>query len=167
MLLVLPQATAGTAAAGYFANNDVSVRAYLDTSVNPNVWKVIPNSLSDLTKPENRFAHQNALATPKFYHPHCVAGWADPGTPVNALARLNLPLLQECSDAAWVAGGPLPTISLNTIVNNTANTNAPNPFDAWRNPHPWEPASGAIPVVDKNTGVLTNASGNPLGTRFG
>jgi hypothetical protein len=59
------------------------------------------------------------------------------------------------------------TIAMNPNVRTVTNPNAPLPFDAWSNPHPWEPASGTIPVVDKQTGVLTDASGNPVGTRFG
>jgi len=158
VLLVRPDLSVA-GATGFFQNNDISVRNEGGT--------LYANSLGDLTRPENRFAHQNSLAAPYPYHPHRIAGWADTGNPTNALARLSLPLLQECSDATWVAGGALVTVALNPNVRTVSNTSAPLPFDAWANPHPWEPSSGTTPVVDKATGVLTNAAGDPVGTRFG
>jgi type II secretory pathway pseudopilin PulG len=164
--------------AGFYANNDISVRNVGGT--------LYANSLGDLTMPENRFAHQNALTSPNSpypYHPHryisgVVFGWSDAGNPANALARLNLPLLQECSDATWVAGGSLPTVALNADVETLSNPTqvgqgtASTPFDAWLNPHPWElprPTKNAPhqPAVDKETGVVLNAAGYPMGTRFG
>jgi hypothetical protein len=169
VLLVRPDAGVnGTAAAGFFANYDISVRAYWDTSVSPPRWSVIANSLADLTKPENRFAHQNPSGTYPGtypYHPTAVTGWATSDTSPYLVPGLGLPLLQECSDPSWVAGGALPTVSLNPSPSP--------PFDAWLNPHPWQlSSSGNPPAVDNatggiGTGVLLNSSGVPMGTRFG
>lgn len=179
-LLVVAAGTAiTTAPAGFYANNDISVHQNASATLELNSIADDSVLINGLARPENRFAHLSAaVAAGNFpYHPHRVIGWAATGTPTNALARLNLPLLQECSDATWAAGGILPAIgggsplsvALNYNVRNASNTTAPLPFDAWFNPHPWEPTSGTAAVVDKETGVLriTDSGharfGEPLG----
>jgi type II secretory pathway pseudopilin PulG len=168
-LLIVPLGTAiNTSPAGFYANNDISVH------LNPATGLLELNSLADdptlqngLARPENRFAHRSgAIASGNFpYHPSRVAGWANAGTPAGALARLNLPLLQETADPLWPVGGVLPsiftaggagifTVALNPNVRNASAPGAPVPFDAWFNPHPWEPFTGSVPVVDKETGIL-------------
>jgi prepilin-type N-terminal cleavage/methylation domain-containing protein len=151
VLLIRPDIdVTSRAPAGFYANNDISVRNVGGT--------LYSNSLSDLTKPENRFAHQNALgAFSPFapFHPHRLTGWATNSGAAPPQPGLGLPILQECSDANWVAGG---AISAYTF----ASTFSPA-FDAWLNPHPWQLAGGAV-AVDTSTGALTAF---PNGTRVG
>ncbi len=52
VLLIAPAAVPNQAAAGFYANNDISVRQFNGA--------LVGNTLADLTKPENRFAHQPA-----------------------------------------------------------------------------------------------------------
>jgi type II secretory pathway component PulJ len=66
-------------AATFFQNNDISVRL-----VN---GQLVPNSLGDLTKRENRFAH------PASTFPFDARGWG----------LLGLPTLAECSSPTWMA----------------------------------------------------------------
>ncbi len=136
VLLVLPNATLTSPELGFFRTNDISVR-------NSHAGGALAaNSLSDLTKPENRFAHRIANHTP--YHAH----FAYSGSNIvrSNWANLGLPTLAECSFANWVAGAALPTATLGTV----------GLFDAWLNPHP---ASGQ----DRDTGALTNYLGDRIG----
>lgn len=112
--LVAPQLSfLGVSPSGFDARNDISVRYDATAGL------LIANSLGDLTKPENRFAH-NPLPANFPHHPHFTGNFA-------TWRILRLPTLCECSTAAWSAGFPLPALPL------TAN----GVFDAWRNPHPW------------------------------
>lgn len=133
-------------AESFFKKNDISVRRTLDAS---NVTCLAPNTLGDLTKPEDRFAHQTA-AFP--YHPHAVTGWS----------RLGLPTLSEtASDAwqssTWFTNGVLPTASLGTI----------SEFDAWTKPYPFtgvDPTSGTLTALSATDRIgedviLTNVIG--------
>ncbi len=71
-------------ATGFYGKYDVSVRA---VSIG-GVWKAIPNTLSDLTRRECRFAH------PTNPFPFDARRWG----------QLGLPTLRECSDPQWIAG---------------------------------------------------------------
>jgi len=80
----------------FFANNDISVRL-----VN---GKLVPNSLGDLTKRENRFAH------PATKFPFDARMWG----------VLGLPTLAECSSPTWMAKwqcGTTPSGAAPTIAN--------------------------------------------------
>ena len=103
----------------FYANYDLSVRLVGGS--------LVPNTLGDLTKRENRFAHQTG-AFP--FNAYALTEWP----------TLRLPTLCECSSPLWTAGGTLPThgtIPQFTLTND--NTVAPmngNSFDAWRFPLP-------------------------------
>ncbi len=89
----------------FFAYNDISVRL-----VNgPNGQQLVPNSLGDLTKRENRFAH------PVDTFPFDVRRWG----------LLGLPTLYECSSQTW----------MNNWVNGTTPPVNPGPtikqMDYW------------------------------------
>lgn len=136
VLLVLPNAALTSPEAGFFNTNDISVR-------NSHAGGALAaNSLSDLTRPENRFAHRVANRTP--YHPHFT--YSGSNIVRSNWANLGLPTLRECSFSTWVAGAALPAANLGTV----------GTFDAWLNPHP---ASGQ----DKDTGALTDYLGDRVG----
>jgi len=88
VMLVAPAAPipAPISPAGFYANNDVSVRYNAATGA------VVPNTLADLTKRESRFAHD-----PTGF-PYDVRGWG----------LFGLPTLGECSHANWQAGAMTP-----------------------------------------------------------
>lgn len=71
-------------ACGFYADNDISVRHYLDGTVD----KVTANTLSDLTRRECRFAH------PTVAFPYDAREWRD----------LGLPTSKETSDVNFIAG---------------------------------------------------------------
>jgi len=74
--------------AGFFANNDLSVR-----------WQnggLVANSLGDLTKRECRYAHDVTKGADSF--PFDARAWG----------RLGLPTLRECSSPKWIAGNMSP-----------------------------------------------------------
>ena len=135
VLLVAPSAPIPTPspAAGFYANNDISVR------YNAATGNVVPNTLADLTKRENRFAHFNDPNAANGGFPHDVRGWG----------LYGLPTLGECSDPAWVAGAEAPP---NSLPGTTQ-------FDFWAvRPYPtdWN--------VDPDTGTMTAYSN---GSRVG
>ncbi|MBN2476922.1 MAG: hypothetical protein JXB62_20105 [Pirellulales bacterium] len=120
---------------GFYADFDISVR--LENG------QLVANTLGDLTKPENRYAHQPPGGSFPF-HPHITRVG---GNLVRTdWAVLGLPTLRESSylNAAnpWIAGGTLPAIALS----------GPGGFDAWVNPHPW-------PELDRDTGAYTQYLG--------
>jgi hypothetical protein len=122
-----------------------SIFKWYDVSVRPAVAQdgtrgLVANTLGDLTKPENRFAHQ----APNFpYHPHYVTN--------RPQYTLGMPLLAECASpaffSAWLTG-TMPPVSV-------SQGGGPG-FDPWRNPHPWNEA-------DPETGILTAYSGPRVG----
>lgn len=129
VLLVLPNVTLTSPEAGFYNTNDISVRNSHGGS------NMAPNSLSDLTKPENRFAHRINNRFP--YHPHFTYDGSD--IVRSNWANLGLPMLRECSSSGWIAGAALQAANLGTV----------GKFDAWLNPHP---ASGQ----NKDTGALND-----------
>ncbi|MEN6498799.1 MAG: hypothetical protein ABFD16_31215, partial [Thermoguttaceae bacterium] len=148
----------------FYRNYDISVRN------SDGGGALAANSLSDLTKPENRFAHRITANAP--FHPHFVSGspivssawanlidrtaaaddWTHMADP-NHWAALGVPTLCECSSAGWIAGSRLPSPGAVT----------PGMFDAWLNPHPsslQDPATGVLkahigPRIGEDV-VLTN-----------
>ncbi len=153
--------------------NRESVFKWYDVSVRPalaqdNVTRgMIANTLGDLTKPENRYAHQAG----KFpYSPHYVTN--------RPQYTLGMPLLAECAspaffwwdrnvngipdwtdsngngtwdpgegDSGWLLG-VMPPISVSQAGGAV--------FDAWRNPHPWN-------ETDPDTGILMAYAGPRVG----
>jgi type II secretory pathway pseudopilin PulG len=104
-LLVSPALTLA-AAAGFYRNNDISVRM--------ENGHFLANTLSDLTRRECRFAHP---ITP---FPFDARYWG----------QLGLPTLRECSDPTWIAGilnGTLPATS--TIIDFWSNVTSPSLAD--------------------------------------
>lgn len=187
----------------FYAVCDLSARAAgqtsalsFDLSPSPPPFFVVANSLEDLTKRENRFAHFPLIAAPGYGFPHAVSGWGvfcstSPfgytslaGT-VATTGRLGLPTLRECSSLYF----PLPgTFELqqsgqaylgDSAGNGTKLTATLNePFDAWTNPNPaWVAQIGSPPVStsvsDPLTGTLiglfpdNTSSPSPYGTRYG
>jgi hypothetical protein len=164
VLLVAPALPVGGDGAGFYLGNDISVRR---VQVSVNNYMLLANTLADLTKPENRFAHRpqhrvgpgpNDFASRFPFHPHFYVDYTNPAAPLlssgwgprsaSPYVGLMLPTLRECSYRfppdptqplvdAWIAGGDLPALAL---AQNGS-------FDAWKNPHPWsnvDPATGAL-----------------------
>jgi hypothetical protein len=137
VLLVAPSAPIGNYTAnGFYANNDISVR------YNAATGNVVPNTLADLTKRENRFAH-NPTA-----FPFDARGWG----------LFGLPTLGECSDPTWQAGnvGPTPATA------NQMDFWGPNPFANWD--QPVDPETGTWTQYPDGTRtsedvILTNVIG--------
>jgi prepilin-type N-terminal cleavage/methylation domain-containing protein len=130
VLLIAPAAPINAGgAAGFYNLNDVSVRMQNN--------QLVANSLGDLTKRENRFAHNNQA------YPFDVRGWG----------QLGLPTLCECSSPSWTACRMPPTAP-----------GAINQIDFWRNPFPWngcDPKTGNMlqgPRVAEDV-ILTNVIG--------
>ena len=135
----------------------------------PPPWpRLVANTLGDLTKRENRYAHQ------PFAYPHDARLWG----------RLGLPTLQECSSPLWpfpvVPGGMMPTPnsiqspiylpavdypkSVIVVPDGPPTTNlgtgfsrtpvldldpSNSPVDVWTDPTPW------TSYVNPRTGNLT------------
>ena len=182
-------------AAGYPAGTDFSFYQFYDLSVRrhrngtPHDLTddyLIPNSLGDLTKPENRFAHQSPDTNSNRdqrnwdcpFHPHLQSVRGRPNMPfstrLTAWRWLGLPTLKETAHHAWGvdsgavsypanAAGPLEVFTLNIDGNSAAvpASWAVNPYDLRVTPHPYDeqdPASGAwLPT--------TNFSMDPPRTR--
>ncbi len=91
----------------------------------------VPNSLADLTKRENRFAHRVHATLDQF--PYDARRWG----------QLGLPTLRECSSSAWMSW---------TNVAAAPGVTAETQIDLWNDPHPWT-------EVEKVTGTLLNYQG--------
>lgn len=152
-LLILDPSVLPVEEQAFYNNFDLSVRLQGDPNT-PATWVWVPNTLADLTKRENRFAHQpTGYAFP--HHPHMVLGWP----------YLGLPTLRECSwcvdprnlNGAWWPGRALPTINLTLIPGLAASGFTPGPgalteldkFDSWNTPLPLP-----FNEVDPDTGTL-------------
>ena len=114
---------------------DVSAYPGLDTSGNVAGW--VPNTLGDLTKRENRYAHRVHPTLDVF--PFSVRRWG----------QLGLPTLRECSHPAWMTWPNLAAVPTVTPVAT---------IDLWNNPHPWVDAGGT-PQFDPVTGTLVGLGG--------
>jgi type II secretory pathway component PulJ len=160
-----PPAGAGgnpfTPTAGFYNWYDVSAR------YDPTQGKMVANSLADLTRPENRFAHANGFTSsgggPYYFyppHPHNLlvpkAGvnpWLT--GPNNVVPWPTGPL----STSGWLTGLKLPTLCESTSTNWDLSNALPTPaltvnsvFDAWRNPYVFN-------QLDPATGNLSTATG--------
>ena len=149
-----------------FYNNDVSIRQEpLCTSSAPPMWTSVlaANTLGDLTKRENRFAHRPSVprtlpsgtqlagsAAGFPYHPHwwyfrpsAPAPWqplpthwgtfVESTSPIVIHTGLGLPTLQECSHPGWEAAGQLP----NPVVNATLAPPQQLHLTPWRPYDAW------------------------------
>lgn len=163
LLIVAPTVTLG-AAAGFYANNDVSVRVQGGVPV--------ANTLGDLTKPENRFAHQPLhkfgplaadIKTGFPFHPHFPIDWdADKYGGILAdrtWARLGLPTHRECSfidttdgTYTWRAGGSPPN-SLSSLM--PLSLSVRSSADLWQTPHYWKELDPETGTLQPNLAVTT------------
>jgi len=120
----------------FFELYDISARPE-DYTLGETSWA--PNSLADLTKRENRFAHR-VHATTNDPFPYNASRWG----------QLGLPTLEECSHEDWMdwtnTGTDLPP----SVIAKTASDD----WDLWFTPHPW---SG----VDAATGILDDYTSDP------
>ena len=92
VLLVAPgvgSAIASYSKPNFYANNDISVHIA--------AGQIVPNSLGDLTKRENRFAHP--VSGPNPNNPN-----GPPGFPfdIRRWGLLGLPTMAECSSSTWM-----------------------------------------------------------------
>ncbi len=150
VLLVSPIVALNGGVAGFYANNDISVR--LENGA------LVTNTLGDLTKPESRFAHRPQHAYPAAvpnpswfpFHPHFPINWNANAAGLQLVnrtwARLGLPTLQETSAPAWNAGMFLPNAALNQN----------GQIDLWTNPYYWN-------ELNQQTGTLNAYQGNRIG----
>ena len=151
---------------------DLSTHVQVDTTASPVTWEWIPNSLSDLTKRENRMYHSPA-GVPAFDQrfPHCPYYCYVNNDPSNKTNHsyfsdpywtvLGLPTLAETSNLNWMLyqwsrfaaiGGPeLPTNTLGLNCNVADLNVLPNThqLDFWNAPYPYD-------ELDPNTGNLTD-----------
>ncbi len=137
---------------GFYNNFDLSVRLeglVMGDAAPTDAWVWVPNTLADLTKRENRFAHELHQSPGRGFpfHPHMQG---PTGSQVYTNWRyLGLPTLRECSwcqDAsnAWWPGFPRQNVSLTLLTPFTAEQ-----FDAWNTPLPYSHSQ-----VDPDTGTL-------------
>jgi hypothetical protein len=165
VLLVKPSATSRIVAPtklsglqpypGFYANYDLSVHlegGQFDLFDSSTPLRIVANTLGDLTKRENRFAHKPKVqGDAKYLWPHESREW---GVFNKEVGRLGLPTLQECSHPNWwgTSGTPNP---LNPFLVGTALSTASGneEFDAWKNPNPWKEVNAA-------TGILTAYDAN-------
>jgi type II secretory pathway component PulJ len=143
VLLVAPGvaqrlSVSGLSPATFFQGNDISVR-----QVN---GKLVPNSLADLTKRENRFAH------PVDKFPFDVRRWG----------LLGLPTLAECSSPTWMGNWTAGTTPLPNPSAVPFNTSAGfSQIDMWGN----IPANAAINATTLLPDQFVNQANND-GTRL-
>ena len=141
VLLVAPSAFTSVTAAGFYTNYDVSARP--DPAVAGNV---VPNTLGDLTKRENRFAHQSGASNP---FPYSVCQWCwqcslPSGYTPTTVTIPTLPTLRECAASNWSVGvaappGTAPSVSTldfwsNAATNRLADTVMNSPGGARASP---------------------------------
>jgi hypothetical protein len=172
-----PAVTGASAGQGFYNDYDISVR--LTTS------GLVANTLGDLTKPENRYAHQprhNGGGSSGFpFHPHFSTDWSATGTNTSTTlytygrpwAKLGLPTLRESAffdttntngSFSWVAGGLLPNVGTGTNGNLAMNSVGPTAnwnVDLWTLPNYWQEQNFAVPAgqsLDPTGGTLSLGS---------
>jgi len=128
----------------YYEWYDVSARpVFAPGSGNLAGW--IPNTLGDLTKRENRFAHWVHGTQP---FPFDASLWG----------LLGLPTLHECSHPDWMTWTNLSQVPMAPHAFRPGRPPAEQPqVDLWASPHTWVFQSNPppIPPMDPITGVLT------------
>jgi type II secretory pathway component PulJ len=118
---------------------DLSARPELDpTGTVTWGWKL--NTLGDLTKRDNRFAHR-VVYNDAF--PWSIRRWG----------QLRLPTLSECSHPAWMTwGNPIPDPDNRDDPARLPSVTPSQVVDLWAEPHPW-------PEVDRELGTLRYSDG--------
>jgi type II secretory pathway pseudopilin PulG len=161
VLLVVPGAaqalTAYTNKANYYNDNDISARLVTANGKS----HIVPNSLADLVKRENRFGHptwtgNTSKPQPPGLFPFDVRWW---GT-------YSLPTLAECTSPSWMANWqngttPAPT---GTTIPSAKTAQPPGEVDMWNNS-----PNGAVSVASILPDQLLNNpknSPNPDGQRI-
>lgn len=134
---------------GFYNQFDLSVR-WRGTAGNTATWIWELNSLADLTKRENRFAHQPANNVYPF-SPHAGSDWQ----------YLGLPTLCETSFVTWWPGTPLPVVVLTLPASPPSPFSFVGQFDAWNNPLPYESVNlgGTPTALDPDTGAIQAIAG--------
>lgn len=122
---------------GYYELYDVSARPAFHQATN-NLAGWVPNTLGDLTKRENRFAHWV----------HGTQGFPFDASP---WGLLGLPLLHECSHPDWMTWNNLAQVPVAPHANNSTLQ-----VDLWNDPHNLSTATAPppIPPLEPITGVL-------------
>ncbi|MBN1590461.1 MAG: hypothetical protein JW888_13180 [Pirellulales bacterium] len=171
---------------GFYNNFDLSVHLEGYDPSNPGntaAWRWVPNTLANLTKLENRFVHQPGISGTA---PANLAEYAQKAFPFHPQVELSsgvlqtsgwrylrLPTLRECSwcadptnvEGAWWPGAPLPVVQLSLPASPPSPFTAPEQFDAWNNPLPFESAnvkmvSAVVPSsLDPDTGTIEALNG--------
>jgi hypothetical protein len=144
---------------GFDNNFDLSVRLDKPNPSNPATWRYVPNTLADLTKRENRFAHQPWIegTPPATQFPFSPYIWFDNGTmKASDWQLLGLPTLRECSHFLWDAAGPLPNVVLGVDPANPALApkTYPQKRDLWNDPLPYTIVGPRNGGIDPETGTL-------------
>jgi type II secretory pathway component PulJ len=136
MLLVKPSAPIGAAvlATGFYKDYDLSAHAIYDQSTS--LKYAVLNTLGDLTKRENRFAHLtqfgNSSGTYKAAFPFNASLWCWQCTSgATTITIPTLPTLRECSSASWTIE-PMESPTIPTTVPLSATPNVTN-LDFWTN----------------------------------
>ena len=174
--------------AGFHNHTDISVR--LDTNPLTGGFCVTANSLADLTKRENRFAH--GFGFPVQPPSPLVAFVTTPTAPTptqktdfpfdaRRWGPSGMPTLRECS--ASVSPTTLPTLPIPTASNPSISLprnvlfpqrivprvgpseRQSNQVDLWTNPYPWTDGSGNA-LCDAATGDLLNLLGPRVSARM-
>ena len=110
VLLVRPDANLTGITTGFYNLYDLSARqgggpTPQNVTADTSTGHLVPNSLGDLTKRENRFGHQ------PYRYPHDARFWG----------ALGLPTLQECADPQW----PFPLSNLPSKAPPSGSTAGP------------------------------------------
>jgi type II secretory pathway component PulJ len=133
---------AGDPTPSFYNVMDLSARPEYFSASNETSW--VPNTLGDLTKRENRYAHR---VHANDVYPFSIIRWA----------QLELPILRECSHDDWMRW-------VNNTSYPTTNLDLKSPRDLWTEPHPWS-------QVEPVTGTLWDGTNSPnaryLGDRIG
>jgi hypothetical protein len=131
----------------FHAYFDISARPETYDATNMTGW--VPNTLGDLTKRENRFAHR--ILAEKL-----PLGLTPDGFPFDARrwGQLGMPTAYESSALEWMTWPDFATFAAWTQV-----TYQPQ-IDLWNRPYPWtDVLSGTTPKVNPNTGMLNQFNG--------
>ncbi|MFH1266937.1 MAG: hypothetical protein ABIK89_14515 [Planctomycetota bacterium] len=139
----------------FYALYDISARPEYDVSERIAGW--VPNTLGDLTKRENRFAHAvhptevTPLAPATILNfPYPASRWWNPASP--RWWQLGMPTLRECADPNWMSWADPASMPVVTLQTN---------IDLWASAaqaHPW-------PETDARTGTLLAYPGAGVNSR--
>jgi type II secretory pathway component PulJ len=155
---------------GFAEAYDISIRSEMSGGVLRQA--LTPNSLADLTKPENRYAHRppHHVPTNKYwprfpFHPQMCVEYSGP-TPVLGCSPWGPRSGSPYDGGPRGIGLGLPTLSewvcLGSFFSNPAPFSLPwtmtwngNLFDAWLNPYPWNELDPMTGNIWTDEGVVT------------